>query len=263
MHSDQRYKDFHSTQAESFQHLPMLSAVPRPVNDKPPETTQRESYVSHKVSPVVKADRKHQCQCSTRNYRRQTILILQLLFQYRWSSPLPTTETQFLSFLVMGDKNKISESETTYSASFHYTGAQRYPVHIQNVTLSSIPRGDMGTKHNQERSTASTNRVRMDSPGLRTKSNVEFGSLHMAGMFYSTTAQESYTHKYVTRVKPRIYPSGRVLADQEAGSAVTTVQSDYVQLTCRRRMQYSQYHIAPSRSIYYFKNYYCVTETEI
>ncbi|GAA6102492.1 uncharacterized protein LOC113547474 [Tachysurus ichikawai] len=93
------------------------------------------------------------------------------------------------------------------------------PVHIQsgNVTLSSIPRGDTGTKHNQERSTATTNRlffteenkkqfpVHMDSPSLRTKSNVEFGSLHVAGMFYSTTAQESYTHKYVTRVKTRIY----------------------------------------------------------
>lgn len=54
----------------------------------------------------------------------------------------------------------------------------------------------------------------MDNPGLRTKSNVEFGSLRMAGMFYNTTAQESYTHKHVARVKPRVYPSGRVLADQ-------------------------------------------------
>lgn len=73
MHSDRRYKDFHTTQAESFQHRPMPLAVPRSVplflattvtqrDEKLPETTQRESYVSHEVSPVVRADRKHQGQ---------------------------------------------------------------------------------------------------------------------------------------------------------------------------------------------------------
>lgn len=73
MHSDQRYKDFHTTQAASFQPPPMLSALPRPAHlslaasmkhgdDKLPETTQRESYVSHKSSPVVRADRKHRGQ---------------------------------------------------------------------------------------------------------------------------------------------------------------------------------------------------------
>lgn len=73
MHSDHRYKDFHTTQTPSFQHLPMLSAGPKPVHlflaasmkqgdEKLPETTQRESYVSLKASPVVRADRKHQGQ---------------------------------------------------------------------------------------------------------------------------------------------------------------------------------------------------------
>lgn len=37
---------------------------------------------------------------------------------------IPYVLQQFLSSLVMGDKNKMSESETTHSASFHYT--QRY-----------------------------------------------------------------------------------------------------------------------------------------
>ncbi|XP_026803746.2 uncharacterized protein si:dkey-13m1.5 [Pangasianodon hypophthalmus] len=320
MHSDQRYKEFHTTQAESFQHLPMLSAVPRPVHlflaasmkqgdDKLPETTQRASYVSHKVSPVVRADRKHQDAAPGITGDRKRSFFSSSYndaFQYRWSTPPPTTETQFHSSLVMGDKDKISESETTHSASFHYTGAQSpvllkkrlhvnlgdlrdhewttttseafnaikpEQVHIQlgNVTLSSIPRGDTDTKRNQERSTTTTNRVffseenhkhfpvRMDNPSLRTKSNVEFGRLSMAGMFYSTTAQESYPHKYAIRVKPRIYPSGRVLADQEPGPAVTTVQSDYVPLNTRRRIlnpeqlyQIKASHIRPPNSEFYF-----------
>ncbi|KAK3532979.1 hypothetical protein QTP70_006209 [Hemibagrus guttatus] len=277
MHSDQRYKDFHTTQAESFQHHPMPSSVPRPVplflattvtqrDEKLPETTQRESYVSHKVSPVVRADRKHQDAAPGIIGNKKFSFFSSSYndaFQYRWSSPLPATETQFHSSLVMGDKNKIAESETTHSASFHYTGNQRLSALLSNQMLSRIwcPTPNPITamyglawaeNHKQFP-------VRMDNPGLRTKSNVEFGSLRIAGMFYSTTAQESYTHKYVTRVKPRIYPSGRVLGDQEPGPAVTTVQSDYVPLNTRRSVlnpeqlhQIKVSHIKPPNSEFYF-----------
>ncbi|KAG7327661.1 hypothetical protein KOW79_009267 [Hemibagrus wyckioides] len=304
MHSDQRYKDFHTTQAESFQHRPMPLAVPRPVplflattvtqrDEKLPETTQKESYVSHEVSPLVRAERKHQDAAPGITGDKKFSLFSSSYndaFQYRWSSPPPATEMQFHSSLVMGDKNKISENETTHSASFHYTGNQsrvtgflinslivamfppeRVHIHSGNLTQCSIPRGDTDTKRNQERSTSTTNRlffseenhkqlpVRMDNPGLRTKSNVEFGNLRIAGMFYNTTTQESYTHKHVTQVKPRVYPSGRVLADQEPGPAVTTVQSDYVPLNTRRSVltpeqlyQIKVSHIKPPNSEFYF-----------
>ncbi|KAL7867287.1 hypothetical protein AOLI_G00151010 [Acnodon oligacanthus] len=201
MHSDKQYLNFHTTQSESFQHLAqmpfvrckpsrlVMAALANWQEDKPPNTTQRASYVPHKISPIVRpvmkplggtpaitGDRRDSCFSSSYNDN----------FQYRWCSPPQSTEKQWHSSLPMGDKRKIAEKETTHSASFIHTGVhspvllkqrlrvnlgdnrdQKWStttsdtfteikpdwVHVKptNRTLSSIPQGDTDERRNQER----------------------------------------------------------------------------------------------------------------
>ncbi|KAL7855103.1 hypothetical protein SRHO_G00172930 [Serrasalmus rhombeus] len=107
MHSDKQYLNFHTTQSESFQHLvhipfvrckparPVMAALANWREDKPPNTTQRASYVPQKTSPIVRpvmkplggtpaitGDRRNSCFSSSYNDN----------FQYRWCSPPQSTE---------------------------------------------------------------------------------------------------------------------------------------------------------------------------
>ncbi|XP_062869375.1 uncharacterized protein si:dkey-13m1.5 [Trichomycterus rosablanca] len=207
MHTDQRHQSFSTTQTDSFQPFHLLSTRPRPVNvvktaeikkqaEKLPETTQRESYVAHKVSPVIKADTKHLGGFPTITGDRKSLFPSSSYnedFQYRPSSPAKSTKKKFQSFMEMGDRQKIVESETTHSASFPKVVAQsrvsvktRMPVNLgdspepkwttttseafkeikparisiqsRSKTLSFVPLGDTDAKSNQERMTSTTNR---------------------------------------------------------------------------------------------------------
>ncbi|KAG9266700.1 hypothetical protein AMEX_G19347 [Astyanax mexicanus] len=210
MHSDDRCTNFHSTQSESFQSLNTASSTHRavpPVDSvqlsyaqyKLPDSTQKETYIPQTVSPIIRAKVKHlggpptikgdeKCSSQNSHYNEH--------FQYRWCSPPQSVEKQYHSSLVMGDKEKIAETETTHSTSFcnrracsPVTLKERLGINLQydrgglpnwtttssdtfteiksracqaqlvrrNRNVSSLPPGDTDKIRHQERMTDTTN----------------------------------------------------------------------------------------------------------
>ncbi|XP_076880849.1 uncharacterized protein LOC143528822 isoform X2 [Brachyhypopomus gauderio] len=164
------------------------------------------------------------------------------------------------------------QNKWTTTTSDAFNEIKSDPVHLQprKTTQSSVPQGDTDVRRNQDRMTSTTNRfffsearhrqfpVRVDGPSIRTKSNVKLGT-SLSGTVYSTTAQESYTQKSLARAKPQTYPPGWVLANQESGPALSTVQQDYIPVNSRRHglspgnlAKIKESHIKPPHSEQYF-----------
>uniref|UniRef100_A0A9J7YDY8 Arrestin domain containing 2 n=1 Tax=Cyprinus carpio carpio TaxID=630221 RepID=A0A9J7YDY8_CYPCA len=135
LHSGDRCGDYEITQSE-LKPLPMCAAkIIRPTTtvrtslpeDKYPEPTYRSSYIKHKVSRIFRAkqsaktgvgsslimDRRDRFRSS---YHEQ--------FQYRWYPRPPETEKQQIQYssVVMGDREKTVDKQTTYSTSFGQSG---------------------------------------------------------------------------------------------------------------------------------------------
>ncbi|XP_019904489.2 uncharacterized protein LOC105026230 isoform X2 [Esox lucius] len=143
----------------------------------------------------------------------------------------------------------FSENKWTSTMADSFCGAKSAPAPVMqtNKTLSSIPRGDTDPGRNKQRMMATTNGlffserkhrelpVRLSGANARTRSNVELGRASLAGLFYSTAAQEDYPKREMIRVRPCTHTSGHVLAGQEPGPAMTTFQKDFLPLHSRKQ----------------------------
>ncbi|XP_045079557.1 testis-expressed protein 45-like [Coregonus clupeaformis] len=175
---------------------------------------------------------------------------------------LETETTQDVSFSHPGNPSPVnvkerlkvnlgdlSENKWTSTMADAFREAKSAPVLLmqRNKTLSSIPRGDTDPGRNRLRMMTTTNGfffseqnhreqpVHFSGANVRTRSNVELGRPSLGGLFYSTAAQEDYPKRDINRARPHTHPSGHVLAGQEPGPALTTVQRDFLPLNSRRQ----------------------------